>query len=152
MTDLTVTPEVRDAITWCRYHPHGHADYAKRAADNLNVHVAAMTTGGTGWAAIGKWVALKLSDGSSDHTLYENKRDAVRHQSDEFLCAYVPLQRAWYDVCEMQTFMDVTRRAYDSGFRMADPDARSGGRQLLLPSGQRERLQVLEILRNARRG
>jgi hypothetical protein len=152
VTSFDPVPETLDARTPCKYHPFGHSDVAKRAADNINVHVAAMTTGGVGWDAIGKWVALRLSDGGSDQTLYDTKSDAVRHQSDEFLCVYVRLRKAWYDACEMEIFMEVNRRAYDAGFRLADPDARSGGRQILLSDRVEERRRILDILRNARSG
>jgi hypothetical protein len=110
----------------CRLHPQGHTDDAKRCADNVNLHYQAI-----GWDAIGKWVAIKLADGGSDSVLYDTKRDAVRHQSDEFLCCYVKLIPHAMTVCEAQTFMKVHRKAYDAGWRHADPDARHGGKQLI---------------------
>lgn len=104
------------------------SDAAKRASDIINSYLAFVP-----WDEIKhKWVAIRLSDGGSDGTLYDSKRDAVRHQSDEFLCAYVSYRNMMQGCSphEMQAFLDFNRKAYDSGFRLPDPDAQSGGPDL----------------------
>lgn len=103
-----------------------HSDAARHTSDAVNLHFSAL-----GADAIGKWVAVRLSDGKSDGTLYDSKRDAVRHQSDEKLCAYVCVSPAAMNVCRAESFLKVSRMTYDAGFRLADPDARHGGLDLI---------------------
>jgi hypothetical protein len=132
-------------FTACQYHPRGHSDEARRMADEVNLHYAAI-----GWDAIGKTVAIRLSDGGSDHVLYDNKRDAVRHQLNEFQCAYIRIQRDTIGVCEAQIMLTFHRQAYDNGFRLADPDSKTGGRDHLLSSRIEVRKRVLQTLRMGR--
>lgn len=128
----------------CRYHPKGHTDDAKRCADNVNLHYQAI-----GWDAVGKWVAIRLSDGSSDRVLYDTKRDAVRHQSDEFLCCYMKIIPHAMEICEAETFMEFNRKAYDAGFRMADPDDRHGGKQLVRQIRNENIANQIRLMRQA---
>lgn len=129
----------------CRTHPEGHSDSARRMADEVNLHYAAI-----GWDAIGKWVAIRLEDGGSDHTLYDTRRDAVRHQFREEKCAYIRIQRDQIGVCEAQIMLTFHRQAYDNGFRLVDPDSKTGGRDHLLSSRVEERQRVLQALRLGR--
>lgn len=109
-------------FTWA-----SHSDAAKNARDNINLHYASV-----GWDAVGKFVAIALQDGSSDHNLYDTKRDAVRHQSNEFLFMYVKIVPSQITECEAQILLDFHRKAYENGFRLADPDSRNGGRNLIV--------------------
>lgn len=136
--------ETRD-LTICRLHPGGHLDSSKRASEAVNLHWAAI-----GYASVGKWVAVRLRDGSSDGVLYDTKQAAVRHQLDEFLCAYVRLIGMQMDVCDAETFLETHRRLYDRGFRLADPDSKTGGSQYLMPTKAEMRQRVLAILRSGR--
>lgn len=109
-----------------------YSDAAKRAADIVNGYLA--------WMPIDelrrKYIAIQLSDGGSDGTLYDSKRDAVRHQLDESVCAYVSfrnlLNGATYR--EMEIFLKFNRDAYDAGLRLTDPDEAHGGREVLMTS------------------
>lgn len=130
----------------CQYHPGGHLDSSKRCADAVNLHWAAL-----GFGSVGKWVAIRLRDGSSDGVLYDDKQSAVRHQLDEFLCAYVRLIGMTMTVCEAEIFLETHRRLYDSGMRLADPDSKTGGKQYLMSNRAEERLRVLNILRSGRK-
>jgi hypothetical protein len=103
-----------------------HSDAARRASDAVNLHYSALGTG-----AIGKWVSVRLADGSSDGALYDRKVDAVRHQPDEKLCAYICISPAAMNVCRAESFLKMSRMAYEAGFRIADPDARHGGVDLI---------------------
>lgn len=108
-------------------HPLGHEDAAMRAADNINMHFAAL-----GWDAVGKHVAVALADGSSDHVLYDTHRAAVAHQHhNENFYAFVKIIPAAMGYCEAQVYLDFCRKAYDAGFRLADPDHPQGGRTLI---------------------
>lgn len=81
------------------------------------------------------WIAVKLVDGSWDGTLYESRRDAVRHQSDEKLCAYLAMREApgGMDVRAAYAVLTYHRAAYDAGFRLPDPDHPTGGPTLITP-------------------
>jgi hypothetical protein len=103
-----------------------HSDAARRCSDAVNLHVSAL-----GADAFGKWVAVRLLDGSSDGTLYDRKQEAVRHQLDERLCAFVRVRPGGMNACAAESFLAFTRRAYAAGFRLSDPDASHGGRDLI---------------------
>lgn len=75
-------------------------DAAARLRDAVNIHWDALRE-----EACGKYVAVKLADGSSDGTLYDTRRAATRHQSDPW-CFYVrvsaggiQLKEAWVVLC-----------------------------------------------------
>ena len=127
-----------------------YSDAAKRASDNINAYISF-----TPWDELKtKWMAIRLSDGSYDGTIYDSKRDAVRHQIDEFLCAYVCFRNlpGGSSPREMEIFLKFNRDAYDAGFRMPDPDDVCGGREVLMTSAQHDyysaqmRQQVEEFL------
>ena len=84
-----------------------------------------------GFDACRKWVAVRLRDGRSDGVLYDTKRDAVRHQSDEKLSAYVCIPPNGMTPCRAESFLSTMRRLYDAGWRLTDPDDRNGGPDLI---------------------
>jgi len=107
-------------------------DSAKRAHDIVNSYVAFIPYD----QRIRSWVAIKLADGGSDGTLYESKRAAVRHQSDEFTAAYFSYRGApngFSTVKDAAIWLEFVRQAYDSGFRLPDPDDAHGGPDLIMP-------------------
>ncbi len=109
-----------------RREGYDHTDAAKRAADQVHLHLAAI-----GLDAVRKWVAIRLSDGGSDGTLYDRKQEAVRHQLDEFLCCYVCIPPNGMTICQAESFLRTNRMAYDAGFRLPDPDSVHGGKDLI---------------------
>jgi hypothetical protein len=92
-------------------------DEGKRCSEAVNIHLRVV-----GPEAIGKWVAIRLSDGGSDMVLYDKKADAIRHQLDEFLCAYVCIPPNGMPPSDAVRFLRATRQMYASGVRLADPD------------------------------
>lgn len=99
--------------TWEGAYP----DAARRCADAVNLHVVADPFG-----AVGKWVAIALADGSSDGVLYDTKADAIRHQADEFHCAYVCIPPGGMPIPDAAVYLRTMRQLYDAGYRLADPD------------------------------
>ena len=97
----------------------GFSDAARRMADEINLHVAAL-----GEAASRKWVAIRLSDGGSDGVLYDTRPDAITHQLHERLCCYVRLPPfgQMMTVSEAESFLTFNRSIYDAGYRLQDPD------------------------------
>lgn len=83
------------------------------------------------------WVAIRLSDGGTDHTCYDRKQAAVQHQLHEQLCAYFSFRgspNGFASPLEAQIYLDWNRKAYDNGMRMPDPDDPTGGPDLIMPS------------------
>jgi hypothetical protein len=114
----------------------GFSDAAKRASDIINSYRTFVP-----WDELKtKWLAIRLSDGGYDGNLYDSKRDAVRHQLDEFLCAYVCFKNLIGGARpkEMELFLKFNRDAYDAGFRLPDPDDQFGGRDVLMTTALRD--------------
>lgn len=115
------------------------SDDAKRASDIINAYYTYIP-----WDQLkNSWVAVRLRDGGTDGTLYDSKRDAVRHQSDEFVCAYVALRNCPNGISplEMERFLAFTRGAYDAGMRLPDPDRMDGGLEPFMDTAQYDRLR-----------
>jgi hypothetical protein len=130
----------------CPLWPNGvHSDAAKRCSDAVNLHLTAI-----GFDAVNRVVAIRLADGGSDHVLYDNKRDAVRAQSDEQLCAYVFIPPNGMNQCRAESFMITNRKLYDAGFRLADPDSPHGGRQVIPRITNQDQARAMSALRRGR--
>src|ERR1700735_1590513 len=116
----------------------GHVgDSAKRAYDIVRGYVAFVDYS----ERIGKWVALRLEDGGSDGVLYDSKRDAIRHQSHEQMCAYFSYRGApegFGNVRDAAAWMAFHRHAYSNGMRLADPDDPGGGPELIIPTTEEQ--------------
>lgn len=120
-------------------------DSGKRCHGIVNSYVAFMPFDQLKYS----WLAIRLSDGGYDGNLYHSKRDAVRHQLDEFLCAYfayVNAPNGFANPREAQIWLNFQRHVYDAGFRLADPDAKSGGMDLITPLRVEDMSHQLKIL------
>lgn len=117
-------------------------DYARRCADIINDLRASHEFN----ELCNKWVAIRLSDGGSDKTLYDSKADAIRHQLHEQQCAYISFRNLMNGITarEAKVFLDFTRQAYDSGMRLVDPDDTHGGQDLFLANNQWDYLKRRE--------
>ena len=103
------------------------SDAGRRVSDQYALHRVADPLN-----SIGKWFAVRLSDGSSDGVLYDSRRAAVRHQHhDEMYYAFVQIGPWPMSAKDADIFLQVHRRAYMRGLRLADPDHRSGGREII---------------------
>jgi hypothetical protein len=87
-------------------------DTARRAADQVNIHVLAH-----GREAHGRYVAIRLSDGGSDGTLYDTRHDAVRHQMHPTQCVYARVTVGGTTPKSMWVLMVYMRQVYDNGGR-----------------------------------
>jgi hypothetical protein len=95
-----------------------HTDAAKRCADGVNLCIAARGT-----QAIGRWLAVRLTDGQVDATLYDHQADAVgaKWPYEREHC-YLRIPRQWMTLCEAESFMRFNRMRYDAGMgTMPDP-------------------------------
>jgi hypothetical protein len=89
---------------------------------------------------IGKFLAIKLYNGKSDGHVYDSKKEAVRFQLHEQLCCYVMVPPGGMTPAEAEIYLDFNRRAYDAGFRLADPD------EVIPPIGRDEMRQKIRLL------
>jgi hypothetical protein len=92
-------------------------DAGRRCADAYNFQLSLH-----GENAAGKWIAVKLSDGSGDGVLYDTKKDAVRHQFHEDLCAYICLLPTSMPVDDALSVLRINRKLKDGNMRISDPD------------------------------
>jgi hypothetical protein len=116
------------------------SDAAKRASDIVNGYRAFVP-----WDELKtKVIAIRLSDGGSDGVLYDSKREAVKHQVDEFLCAYVFMRNLMGGATprEMELYLKWNRDAYDAGMRMPDPMDVNGGPELIMTAGRHDQLSA----------
>jgi hypothetical protein len=111
-----------------RRTPFGdHSDAAKRASDAYRLHKAAL-----GQAAVGRFFAIALADGSSDGVLYDTRRDAVLHQHhNEQWYAFIAIHPGDLDPCEAEEWVALNRMFYDKGIRLTDPEHARGGREVI---------------------
>lgn len=103
-------------------HDHSYSDAANRCSDAIRIHILA--------GMAGKWAAIRLSDGGSDGTPYDSRRDAIRHQLHETQCAYIKVPLDDMSPMHAERFLAAVRKCYDGGFRLIDPDDQ---RELILP-------------------
>lgn len=88
-------------------------DAARRVSDEITLHAIA--------GSAGKWAAIKLADGTSDHVAYDSRSDAVIHQASPEYCTFVLIPPDGMTVKEADVFLDFWRQVYDAGFRAVDP-------------------------------
>ncbi len=114
------------------------ADAAKRCSDEINLHCA--------MGNIGKWVAIRLIDGGSDHVPYDKRREAIKHQLHERQCMYIQVPVDGMPPEHALRMLALHRKVYDAGFRFSDPD----GPEVIAPStmeGMRDALTNIRRLR-----
>lgn len=100
--------------------PGEHSDAAKKVADTYNLHRVAQ-----GYDAIGCWFASALEDGTTDGTLYESKKTAIKHQKhNEEYYTYIQIVPASMTICDAEVMLKVARMAYSKGMRLSDGDSR----------------------------
>jgi len=110
----------------CRYAREadgGHSDAAKRLSDTYCLHVAA-------GARKGGVIAVKLSDGTSDGTVYDSRYDAVRHQHhNERWYAFLRIGAGHMTVCEAASLLMFHRQA--NRWTPAELGETSGGLEVI---------------------
>jgi hypothetical protein len=113
--------------TSCQYSGR-HTDAAKRISD-----ATLLVWTGYEWDCVGKWMTFALEDGRNRdvYTVYPTKRDAVIHVDNELRYMFVKLHPGGMSMCEAEIMLQFTRKAVASGFRLTDPDARNGGRDVI---------------------
>lgn len=94
-----------------------YPDRTRRAWDVLQTHVAAVPRAEIG----GWWVAIRMSDGTSDGNLYRSKPEAARYQLHETQCCYICIPPFGdMNIKELHAFIEANQRVYDGGGRLSD--------------------------------
>lgn len=97
-------------------HPGMHTDAAKRIADQYTLHRLADLYG-----HIGKWMACRLDDGTSDGILYESKPQAILYQHhNENWYTFIQIVPAQMTPCEAEVMLKTARMIYGAGGRISD--------------------------------
>jgi hypothetical protein len=94
-------------------------DAARRICDQVNARITF-----TPWdQLVHSWMAFRLADGSTDGILYDSRDAAIKHQSDERLCAYFSFRQAMAGANprDCQLFLDLHRNVYDNGGHLTEP-------------------------------
>lgn len=119
-----------------------YSDRARRCSDTINNHLV-----GTRFECVGRWAAIRLSDGGSDDVLYDSKSDAIRHQVHETQCAYVSIPLDGMTPRQAEMYLNFTEGLYKAGARLADPDT-----VIHMPAAAEKQRAVLRAVHQKMRG
>jgi len=85
------------------------SDAAKRCADIVSLAAIA--------GCVGRWVAIRLSDGGYDNAIYDSREDAQRHQLRPEYCTYVLVPPGGMHAHEAEALLDYWRKLSDANVR-----------------------------------
>jgi len=105
-------------------------DAAKRCSDEITLHAIAGNAG--------KWAAIRLADGGSDHVAYDSRSDAVSHQISPEYCTYVLIPPDGMQARQADRLLGFWRQVYDAGFRAVDPRDDIPSMPLTAPEGREQ--------------
>lgn len=102
---------------------------------------------------IHSWIAVRLSDGGYDGTLYDTRQDAVRHQPHEQQCAYLNLAPVMggMEVQAAYAILKFHRDAYDAGMTFIDPEHPTGGMDIGMPIAMEDVRTHIHRMHNKRK-
>lgn len=116
-------------------------DAARRISDTYTLHRLADPYG-----SIGKWFAARLTDGTTDDVLYDSKGDCVRHQHhDEDYYCFIQVTPHSMNPHEAQTMLNIQRRMYTKGLRLAER-SKTGGRDMIMRVSEQDQYNQLRAL------
>lgn len=123
-----------------------HSDAAKRIADEYALHQIAGELGGN----VGRWFAVAIADGTSDHTLYDSRLDAITHQHhNEYYYCYIQIVPSQMSVCDAELYLSGVRKTYEARKAMMDRNHHAGGREIIPRlAAEDQRAQIAGIWRN----
>jgi hypothetical protein len=120
-------------------------EIGKRSADIVNTIYAFHD-----WEELRhKVIAIRLEDGGSDCVLYDNRRDAVRHQKThggEWARAYLVLAGVGpggTSARQMSIYLKFCRDVHKAGYRFPDPDDVNGGLQVAMTTAWKDKYTQL---------
>jgi hypothetical protein len=93
-----------------------YPDRTKRAWEEITAACEDFGDNAAGW-----WIAIRLSDGGSDRTLYPSKMDAVKYQLHEKQCAYLCIHPfGEMSIKDVHRYLELNEKIYDAGGRLED--------------------------------
>jgi hypothetical protein len=115
-----------------------YSDDAKRFAAEVNLQLTA-----GGFDVIGKFMAIRLRDGGTDHAVYDSTAEAARFQPDEDKCFYFQIPLDGLTDKEAAIGLQWYRAGHDAGQRYRTMD----GNQLIMPITNEEIARQYRALR-----
>lgn len=117
------------------------ADAAARISDEFAMHRTADPYG-----SVGKWLAFRLEDGSSDHTLYDSRPAAVRHCPDYRHWLFIQVGPWTCTPTEAAALLTANRKLVAAGYKSSDGTDSLGGRDIIKRSTARDQYRQLRAL------
>lgn len=118
------------------------SDAAKRVSDAYNLHRVSDPIG-----SIGKWLHVKLEDGTGGNTLFDSKVEAERDTGHMEMYYAFPQVGPWPMTPELaETFLHLHRRMYENNLKMADPDAAGGGHEMIRRTSREDQFNQVRNL------
>lgn len=87
-----------------------YSDEARRVSDGVTLHLLADRDGNHG-----KWLAFRLSDGTSDGVVYDTPIEAADAQLHYRQCMYVQIAHSGMSPKEASVMLNYYRKVYDAG-------------------------------------
>lgn len=116
---------------YCRHHPSGHSDVARKISDTTRLAWAVY-----GWDGfVNHWFWFRLSDGTTDSILYPSKLDAMRHTLNEKHCMFLIMHPTGMSHCEAEIMLTVHRRARSRDIATPQLSLPGGGPELITRIG-----------------
>lgn len=86
----------------------------------------------------GRWLAVRLQDGGSDHVIYDRRSDAMRHQLSPEHSTYVLIPPDGMTTGQADRVLRWWRECYSAGLRAVDPRNDFPSMPLTRPDGRRQ--------------
>ena len=112
-------------------------DFKPKCGDAARRMASAVTLAAMNGGA-GRWLAVKLQDGSCDHVLYDRRSDAIRHQLSSEHSTYVMVPPDGMTTGQADRVLGFWRDCYSAGFRAVDPRDDIPSMPLTRPDGLRQ--------------
>lgn len=120
---------------------HTREDLEPSCGDAARSMAAAVTLAAMNGGA-GRWLAIRLQDGGSDHVVYDSRSDAMRHQVSSEHATYVLIPPDGMSTGQADRVLGFWRDCYSAGLRATDPRDDFPSMPLTRPAG----LQQIRLL------
>jgi hypothetical protein len=112
-------------------------DFEPKCGDAARRMASAVTLAAMNGGA-GRWLAVKLQDGGSDHVHYDSRSAAMTHQLSPEYSTYVLIPPDGMTTGQADRVLAFWRQCYDQGFRAVDPRDDIPSMPLTRPDGRRQ--------------
>lgn len=115
------------------------SDAAKRCSEIITLAAIA--------GDAGKFMAIRLADGSSDRAVYDTREDAIRHQLHPEHCTYILVPPGGMPEWDAEAVLDYWRKLHDRGVRDDDPSCLLP----VMPLTRRDQARQIRVLSKGRK-